>query len=954
MLGGLIGFTAPMLLAGLAALPVIWWLLRLTPPAPARIAFPPARMLEGLRPPERTPERSPWWLTALRMLAATFIILALAGPLYNPNLVGLPSGRPVLLVIDNGWAAASRWSERQKLIAEIIQRAESDRQPIYLAPTAGLNASWRLEPLTPEKARSMAQTLAPVPAWSEHDRMAAALRQGIAQAGGLNVIWLSDGIATPGREALGEVLRTLASGGELRIAEDSSDRAALALAADVSADKKLTARIANPAGAARQGLVHAINARGERLGEVAFAFSAGQTETTASFNLPLELQNQVARLEIAREASAGAVYLLDARALRHRVGVISSDAATGSQPLLSPTHYIEKALTPFADVLLAPTGNLDEATEFLLTRKPTVMVMADIGRIVGPVEQRLRQWVEAGGLLVRFAGERMEQGGDTLLPVRLREGGRTLGGALSWSTPQKLGPFETSSIFHGLTIPDDVTVSRQILADPAAIGPQSQIWARLTDGTPLVTAAPLGKGRVVLFHIPGTPDWSNLPISGVFVEMFRIMLEKSAALGIGGGEAGAETARDMQARDRASSFLAPHLTLNGFGKLGTPPPHIRPLPLDGFDGITPTAETPPGYYGEAGEIRSLNILKPGVMIKAAPSAGSASLDYRQDASLALAPFLYLAALVVFMIDALVTTLMLSGGRMRRGLASAASLAALAGITALLTLPGQAEPARAQTSEAEANPPLATMQGALQTRLAYVITGDERLDSISKAGLAGLSRVLAARTAIEPAEPMGVDVVRDELSVFPLLYWPVPDAPTALSDAVIAKIDAFMKSGGMIVFDTRDYLTPLKGLRDGSLDFGATPLGTLLAKLDVPRLEPVSGEHVVTKSFYILRGFPGRWDGGELWVEAQTNISDMQTRRALKSDGVSSILVTSNDMAAAWALDENNRPLFPVVPGGEEQRETAFRAGVNIVMYALTGNYKADQVHVPALLERLGH
>jgi hypothetical protein len=102
----------------------------------------------------------------------------------------------------------------------------------------------------------------------------------------------------------------------------------------------------------------------------------------------------------------------------------------------------------------------------------------------------------------------------------------------------------------------------------------------------------------------------------------------------------------------------------------------------------------------------------------------------------------------------------------------------------------------------------------------------------------------------------------------------------------------------------------------------------------------------------MRGFPGRWDGGTLWVEAQTT-DDNGERRALKSDGVSSILITSNDFAGAWALDENNRAMFAAVPGGDVQREMAFRSGVNIVMYALTGNYKADQVHVPALLERLG-
>ena len=119
------------------------------------------------------------------------------------------------------------------------------------------------------------------------------------------------------------------------------------------------------------------------------------------------------------------------------------------------------------------------------------------------------------------------------------------------------------------------------------------------------------------------------------------------------------------------------------------------------------------------------------------------------------------------------------------------------------------------------------------------------------------------------------------------------------------------------------------------------------------LEPVPEHHVLTKSFYLLRTFPGRFEGGSLWVEAETPRDSDQGRQARRVDGVSSIIITSNDLASAWAIDDGGRPLYPVVPGGERQREIAFRVGINIIMYVLTGNYKADQVHVPALLERLG-
>ncbi len=127
--------------------------------------------------------------------------------------------------------------------------------------------------------------------------------------------------------------------------------------------------------------------------------------------------------------------------------------------------------------------------------------------------------------------------------------------------------------------------------------------------------------------------------------------------------------------------------------------------------------------------------------------------------------------------------------------------------------------------------------------------------------------------------------------------------------------------------------------------GTCALQRLLGSLDVPRLEPVPEDHVLTKSFYLLRTFPGRWDNGRSgWKQAPG--SDGDGRKARRADGVTSIMITSNDFASAWALDASGRPLYPVVPGGEDQREMALRTGINIVMHALTGNYKADQVHVP--------
>jgi hypothetical protein len=245
---------------------------------------------------------------------------------------------------------------------------------------------------------------------------------------------------------------------------------------------------------------------------------------------------------------------------------------------------------------------------------------------------------------------------------------------------------------------------------------------------------------------------------------------------------------------------------------------------------------------------------------------------------------------------------------------------------------------------------------LETKLAYVITGDAETDAVSKAGLTGLTMFLGQRTALEAGEPMGLDIARDELNFYPLIYWPVVPSAAKPSQEALARIDAYMKQGGTVLFDTRDTIIAPPGPGGEMRSPGMMALRQILSSLDIPELEPVQKDHVLTKTFFLLRDFPGRFNSGQLWVEAlavdkdEEEIDEKTKRPARGGDGVSSILITSNDLAGAWAVRPDGQYMLPVDP---RQREMANRAGVNIVMYTLTGNYKADQVHVPALLERLG-
>ena len=592
-------------------------------------------------------------------------------------------------------------------------------------------------------------------------------------------------------------------------------------------------------------------------------------------------------------------------------------------------------------------------------------MLADIGNVTGEAAKQVDDFVKRGGFLVRFAGPRLEKGNDDLLPVALRSGGRSLGGALSWSSPQALANFDEASPFAGLTIPPDVSVNRQVLADPAQITPDVEIWARLKDGTPLVTATKRGDGKLVLFHITANSDWSNLPISGLFVDMLR-RLSTMGKIGASTTQSDGTTSTTDTASPATQTVgvLSPLKTLDGFGTLKAPPPTAEPMLASAMAYSRPSLIHPPGYYGASGAPRALNVLTPKSELKpiAAIPGNVQRLTYDNATSTLLKPWMLALGLALLFADIIAVMLLQAGGMRalsRRRTPATAAVLAFTCIGACILYPLNA---RAQAGGSD-NPALGAPSQSLETTdktaidstskvtFGYILSGNRETDDTSRVGLLGLARVLEARTAVEPGEPVGVDIANDEIAFFPILYWPVLETAEVLPDAAIAKIDAYMKEGGLIIFDTRDYgqggsnQLPLAGK-------GGNALQRLLSKLDVPRLEPVPENHVVTKSFYLMRGFPGRWDGGQLWVEAITE-SESETSRARVSDGVTSIMITSNDFAAAWALDDRGRPIYPVVPGGEMQREMAYRSGVNIVMHALTGNYKADQVHVPALLERLG-
>ena len=343
--------------------------------------------------------------------------------------------------------------------------------------------------------------------------------------------------------------------------------------------------------------MRALDPKGLPLGEAPFAFKGNERETEATFDLPVEIRNDIARLEVAGERSSGVVQLLDKRWRRRTVGVDHRldrrhRAAAARLDLLPLARAQSVRRRAARRARLARAKRCGSSS----TQNLPMLILADVGNVAGEARERLAKWIDDGGVLVRFAGPRLAAADDDLIPVKLRRGGRTLGGSLSLGAAAATRGFSRESPFNGMAVPNDVTVTRQVLAEPDS-GLTERTWATLADGTPLVTAARRGKGVIVLFHVTADTRWSDLPLSGAFVDMLKRIVA------LAGSTANAEKRRRAGARAKR---VPPNRVLDGFGAFTPPPSTARPVPA-GYT-FRATADHPPGFYGPPEGLLAVNTL----------------------------------------------------------------------------------------------------------------------------------------------------------------------------------------------------------------------------------------------------------------------------------------------------------------------------------------------------------
>jgi hypothetical protein len=544
-----------------------------------------------------------------------------------------------------------------------------------------------------------------------------------------------------------------------------------------------------------------------------------------------------------------------------------------------------------------PPGSQVVSGDFgtLVRDKANVIILAD-APLTQAEQSEAENFLTQGGEIIRFAGPLTAGAPDALAPDPLLVGDRRLGGALTWTAPQALAAFAETSPFAGLAVDGQARISRQILADPTQLD-RSTVWARLADGTPIALGKTVGAGTLVSVLTTANADWSGLAISGLFPDM----LARLVALSHG-------------APAMPGAALPLTAGLGAFGTLA-PPAATASITAASLAAAQVSPSQPPGYYGAGGAQVALNLGGHVPPIVAAPLPGAAPLSGEM-APLDFGPSLLAVALALLALD-LVVSLRLRG---------ALRLPAMAVLLTLIIPAAHAQDA------------------ALSTTLAYVVTGDAATDQLSVDGLSYLSAIVSAHSSARLGPPAGVAPGIDELNLYPLLYWPVPPDTQAPSQAACAALTSYMQHGGLLVIDTQGGDGGAAGSGAGFAPGAQAAMQRATACLNLPPLETLTTANVLAHCFYIIADFPGRFEGAPVFVATQA---------ARDADGVTPILIGQNDWAGAWAHDSTGNAEQTPIPDGDTQRTQAERFGTNLVIYALTGSYKADQANLPVLLDRLG-
>lgn len=908
-------FLSPFMLGFLLLLPALWWLLKVIPPKPKHVKFAGTFLLQNIKEKDHEKRTMPLWLLLLRMAIITLFIIAFAGPFYNNKDEDVKTSSSIsVIIIDNSWSAAQNWGQIKSDLGSLSKkRALEDQQTLYFLTTTRtadqINEPEPLNALTDIMGRI--ETLSVNPWQSDFGHLQKQMDIVQKRHADFTLYYMDDGYLdtqeTDFLNAQAAVEFYTVKNATALVLIDKNTNEAPALYNALNRDDVFrddSHRLIRSRDDALAGGTLSLNTRKNTNIPMPFTFGVDDTRYPIKTDrLPEGVVDHVKSLSVQGQNHVGGSYPFTQDSAPKIIGLLGNDPGD-KRDFLKGYFYIDKALSPFHTILYGDVNTL--------TDKADVIIMTDTDLLTDTNRTLIDDFMNEGGIIIRFADDDLANGKfKDLSPTPLRTTNRQLGSSFSWEIPQKISHYNEDTIFNNLPLSDDIKITRQLLAEPS-LALQDKSWAFLEDGTPMITATTKGNGWLFLYHSNLDPAWSNLALSGIFQEQLKKIVKLSYRIG-----------QSSSPQNSKAFYITKRF--NGIGDLLEPLGHeVRITPDSTINALSD--KTPPGIYSNGFETRILHI---GDMIKSPPPITDNALSeinnnarvtyYGGLSFITYKHLLMLLALLFMTIEAFWYC-----GFFRRFKA----IGMVLGIVCLgLTLHGN----DATASQGKKDSPAYLSSHAV---LAYVITGDSQIDTLSRFGLEALVRETQRRTIADVDSVKGIDIEQDILSFYPFIYWPLTNTQSPISKETAHKINNYVSRGGTVFFDTRDGYTGETAINRS--------LQNVITHLPIPTLSKLPDNHVLKRSFYILKETPGLYDRQTLWY-VPTESTD--------NDGVTPYIIGGNDWASIWATDPSGRPMTHL-KNKAYQRELAYRFGVNMVLYALTGNYKDDQIHIPFILERL--
>ena len=885
-------------LLGLIILPIIFFIIRFYPPVPKEKEYSSFFLLKDIVRQNSSKTKFPLWLLIFRLLLCLLVILFFSDPYLT---IGKQTGnyKNYTIIADNGWSIANNWKNYKNIIKEISIEAENKKKEIHFYFSLSENI---IEPTILKSHNEVLEFIKknpPLVQQTDRKNVIKILKKN-NYFNSSKVFFIFSNFDSRSIKEQTQTLKLIKENNPAIEIINPVKKITFLEKVNINKERlELTIK--------RKGIyinndfvIQIFGNSGEVLFKKKYTYNSNIDEYKITETFPIEIINQFFKIKILNENHAGAYFYLDDYTKRVSVGVIAEDESLIEKPLLSPVYYLKKSLNQNHTSYIA-------SIKKILDKKISVIFLPSNKRLLKADQNRLKKWIKEGGVLVRFSDKNIIKQKDLYFDGKnYFQSLRNIAKDFSIQNKLSISSFTKNTLLSNLKVPKDLIFEKQLILDNY----ESDIivLASLEDQSPLITMKNVGYGKVILFHITSNNEWSNLPLSSLFKDIIsKLLLVPKVE------------------KNLYSEEMIIKSKIDSFGELTNPLKNYYYVNNLIEEKKYPSFKNPAGIYENENLSIALNLsgnLSTQSFFSNIDERISIKNNYEKSI-FKLKNFILILIFIMFFADMLINIILKNNILFLNFFKKSKSFSFLFVFSIILCSQNKIE----------------ASENYNKIFLAYIKTENNILNQIALSGLTNLKDFLIERTSISPQGVKEIDIVSDKIFFYPFIYWQITKNIPNLEEKTIKKIKNYFNSGGIILFDIIYLSKSYNNVDKNTLE----DIEALFSELGIEDLQQITKNHTLSKSYYLLKKFPGRFDN-KLFLVNTDNLDD--------NDGVSSVIVGLNNWVGAWAKDENNYPLYQVIPGGDRQRELSFRFGINLIMYSLTGNYKSDQVHSKSILERL--